>query len=168
MASELVVLGFEGEDTADGMLDNFRDMQTRGILKLDDAVVAARGRGSEVDIHQTDSRRGRFATAGAGAGVLAGWLIAGPLGGAAVGTVGAIVGGMRDRGIDDKFIREVSQSLGPDSSAIFLLISEADGPQVLEELKPFNAHVVHTTLNDEQERKLREAMAASNTGTPRI
>ena len=30
MASNLVVLSFEGADTARGMLDNIRDMQARG------------------------------------------------------------------------------------------------------------------------------------------
>ena len=158
MASQLVVLAFEGRETADGMLANFRDMQDRGILKLEDAIVATRGQADHIDIHPTDSRRGRYAAAGGGAGVLAGGLIAGPLGGAAVGTVGAIVGAMRDRGIEDKFVEEVSRSLQPESSAIFLLIEEADGPKVLEELEPFHAAVLHTTLTPEQERRLRDTL----------
>jgi uncharacterized membrane protein len=161
MASELVVLAFDGIDTADSMLDNFREMQERGIIKLEDAVVASRGQSVDLEIHQTDARRGRQATAGAGVGVLAGWLIAGPVGGAAAGSIGAIIGGMRDRGIDDHFVQEVSRSLKPESSAIFLLIEEADGPKVLEELKPFNAVVVHTTLTGEQERKLRDTLQSS-------
>lgn len=158
MASELVVLGFDGRDTADGVLDNFREMQERGIIRLQDVVVAKRGQSTNVDIHQTDARRGRYAAAGAGVGVLAGWLIGGPIGAAAVGTIGTIVGALRDRGIDDGFIQEVSESLKPESSAIFLLIQEADGPRVLEELKPFHAIVVHTTLTGEQERTLREGL----------
>ena len=122
-------------------------MQERGIVKLEDVVVAKRGQ-------STGAIRDRFPPwslrrRGAGAGVL-GWLIAGPLGGAAVGTIGTIVGAMRDRGIEDSFIREVSDSLKPGEQAIFLLIEEADGPKVLEELKPFNALVVHTTLSAEQ------------------
>jgi uncharacterized membrane protein len=42
MASQLVVLGFDGENTAEGMLDNFYDMQKRGVLQLEDAVIASR------------------------------------------------------------------------------------------------------------------------------
>ena len=41
MTSQLVVLGFDGEATAEGMLANFKDMQDRGILKLEDAVIDA-------------------------------------------------------------------------------------------------------------------------------
>ncbi len=156
MASQLVVLGFDGEETAGGMLVNFKDMQDRGIIKLEDAVVASRAPGTtEVRVQQTDARRGRHAAAGAGIGVLAGWLVGGPVGGAAIG---AIVGAMRDRGVDDAFIRQVSAQMKPDSSAIFLLVQEADGAKVLEELKPFKAQVLHTTLTDDQERTLRDAL----------
>ena len=65
-----------------------------------------------------------------GWGVLAGGPSGGPIGAAAVGAIGTIVGGLRDRGIDDGFIQEVSESLSEESSAIFLLIQEADGPRV--------------------------------------
>jgi uncharacterized membrane protein len=182
MASNLVVLSFEGVDTAQGMLDNVRDMQARGLLHLEDAVVAYRepqgprvafmqldnnlASGpspvqsqpglSETVIEQTDSRRKRYAAAGAGIGMLAGLLLGGPIGGAAVG---AIIGALKDRGIDDKFIRNVSDSLKPDSSAIFLLVKDVDAPKVREELRPFKATVVHTTLPPEAEKQLRDALA---------
>jgi uncharacterized membrane protein len=155
MASELVVLGFDGEGTAEGMLDNFKDMQARGLIQLEDAVVAARGQSTEVHVQQSDSRRGRYALAGGGIGLLAGFLIGGPIGGAAVG---AIIGALKDRGVDDGFVRQVGQLLKPDSSAIFLLVQDADGPKVIEELKPFKATVVHTTLTADQERVLRDTL----------
>jgi uncharacterized membrane protein len=184
MASRIVVLSFEGVGTAHGVLDNLRDMERRGLLKLDDAVIASRaprigggGDSSEnvvwleaaatasagptmaqvepVNIEQTDSRRGRTAAAGAGVGLLAGWLLGGPVGGAAVG---AVIGAMRDRGLNDRFVKSVSDRLRPDSSAVFLLVREADAPRVLEELRPFGARVEHTDLPPEQEEQLRRAL----------
>jgi uncharacterized membrane protein len=183
MASNLVVLSFEGASTAQGMLDNIRDMQARGILELEDAVVAYREpKAPKVEfeqldhnlapaatqmasqpginepvIEQTDSRRKRYAAAGAGVGLLVGVLLGGPIGGAVVGT---IIGALKDRGIDDKFIRSVSDSLTPDSSAIFLLVKEGgDAAKIEEELRPFKARVVHTTLAPEVEKQLRDALA---------
>jgi uncharacterized membrane protein len=38
-------------------------------------------------------------------------------------------------------------------------VRDADGPRVLEELKPFKATVVHTTLPPEAEKALRETLA---------
>src|SRR5262245_23524117 len=165
MASNLVVLSFEGADTAQGMLDNLRDMQARGLLELEDAVVAYREpdmpnvafKQLEPVIKQTDSRRKRYAAAGGGIGLLVGLLLGGPIGGAAVG---AIVGALKDRGIDDSFIHDVSNSLKPDSSAIFLLVKEGgDTEKIREELRPFKATVVHTTLAPEVEKQLRDTLA---------
>lgn len=182
MASNLVVLSFEGADTAQGMLENVRDMQARGLLQLEDAVVAYREPDApnvavkqldgdvatistlianqpalnEPVIEQTDSRRKRYAAAGGGVGLLVGLLLGGPIGGAAVG---AIIGALKDRGIDDKFIRNVSDTLKPDSSAIFLLVKEGgDAAKIREELRPFKATVVHTTLSPEVEKQLRDAL----------
>jgi uncharacterized membrane protein len=174
MASTIVVLAFEGSGTAEGMLENLRDMESRGLLKLEDAVVAWRGATasdaqisqasvvgiapatSGLQIDQTDSRRGRSALAGGGIGLLAGMLVGGPVGGLAVG---AIIGALRDRGLKDKDVQTLAERLGPDSSALFLLVKEADGPKVLEELRPFKATVVQTGLSDEAEQALRKALA---------
>jgi uncharacterized membrane protein len=155
MTSQLVVLGFQGEDTAEGVFNNLEDLQARGLLQLEDAVIVARGQASNIRVTQTDARRGRQAAAGAGIGLLAGWLVGGPIGGA---VVGSIIGSLRDRGVSDHFVDDVGHRLGSNSSAIFLLVQEADGPKVIEELKPFNATVLHTTLTDEQERTLRAGL----------
>jgi uncharacterized membrane protein len=175
MASRLVVLGFEGIDTASGVLANIRDMEKRGIIKLEDAVVAQRGwgddmnfmmlentvaeptekRDNDVKIIQSSARRSKSAAAGAGVGLLAGFLLGGPIGGLAVG---ALIGGLHDRGIDDKFVQDLGDRLKPGTSALFLLVKEADGEKVLKELAPFKAQVLHTTLTPEAEKKLRETL----------
>jgi uncharacterized membrane protein len=113
------------------------------------------GQSSEVQIKQTDSRHGRYAAAGAGVGALAGWLLGGPIGDAAVGS---IIGALRDRGVDDGFVNDVGRQLKADSSALFLLVKEADGAQAQEELRAFKADVLHTTLTAEQEHSLREGL----------
>ena len=42
MTSKLVALTFEGEHTAVGMLDTLKELQERGVLDLEDAVVISR------------------------------------------------------------------------------------------------------------------------------
>jgi uncharacterized membrane protein len=155
MTSQLVVLSFDGEETAEGVLDNLKDMQQRGLVQLEDAVIISRGQSANIDVKQTDARRGRSAAAGAGIGVFAGWLVGGPIGGA---VVGSIIGALRDRGVDDHFVDDIGRGLKANSSAIFLLVQSADAPKVIDELKPFKASVVHTSLTDEQERTLREGL----------
>ena len=186
MASDLVVFAFEGQFTAQNMLDDFEEMQQKGLVQIEDAVVASRAprideivvtmRSSEMGVDptpasvsltqlepavkQTRQKKSKYTWRGSGAGLLAGLLLGGPIVGLAAGAaVGAIIGSMKDYGIDDKFINEVSENLPPDSSALFLLGAGDDEEKFLAELKPYKARVIKTTLSDEQEQKLRNALS---------
>ena len=160
MESNIVVLGFEGESTAEGMLSNIMEMQERGLVTIDDAVVATRGPGTNVEVKQTRSVTGKYAVRGTGAGLLAGLLLGGPIGGLVAGAaIGAITGALKDQGIDDKFINEVSQALRPNSSALFLMGKAEDPDKFYEEMRPFKAIVATTTLSEEKEKRLKEALA---------
>jgi uncharacterized membrane protein len=160
MESNIVVLGFEGESTAEGMLSNIMEMQERGLVTIEDAVVATRGPGTNVEVKQTRSVTGKYAVRGTGAGLLAGLLLGGPIGGLVAGAaIGAITGALKDQGIDDKFINEVSQALRPNSSALFLMGKAEDPDKFYEEMRPFKAVVATTTLSEEKEKRLKEALA---------
>ncbi|MGD9091614.1 MAG: DUF1269 domain-containing protein [Anaerolineales bacterium] len=157
--ANIVALMFEGAETAESMLDNFMEMQTKGIIELEDAVVASRGPGSNVNFKQTHSITGKYTLRGSGVGLLAGLLLGGPIGGLVGGAaVGAIAGKMKDVGIDDDFIKNTSTALAPNTSAIFLMIKEANAEEVLAQLKPFKATVLTSTLTEEQEQVLRKTL----------
>lgn len=160
MESNIVVLGFEGESTAEGMLETLMEMQERGLVTIEDAVVATRGPGTNVEVKQTRSVTGKYAVRGTGAGLLAGLLLGGPIGGLVAGAaIGAITGALKDQGIDDKFIKEVSEALRPNSSALFLMGKAEDPDKFYEEMRPFKAIVATTTLSEEKEKRLKEALA---------
>jgi uncharacterized membrane protein len=160
MESRIIVLGFDNQYAADGMLEDLNRMQDEGLIELEDAVVATRGVGTRVEIKQTRSVTGKYAGRGTGIGLLAGLLVGGPVlglvGGAAVG---AVVGGLKDYGIDDHFIDEVSEWVAPNSSALFLLVKEAKAEEVLARLSPWKAKVLTTTLPEESEKRLQETLA---------
>lgn len=158
MDSHIVVLGFEGQYVAEGVLDMLRDMEERGLLEIEDAVIASRGpTGNEVEVTQTKTLTKKFALRGSGVGLLAGLLLGGPIGGLAAGAaLGGIAGKMKDYGIEDSFIKEITEGLRPDTSALFLMVKTDQGEKVLEELRPYKAFVASTTLPEEQERRLKE------------
>ncbi len=160
MESKIIVLGFEGQLTAEAILKDIVKMHEDGLIELEDAVVASRGSGTHVEIKQTHSETTKFALRGSGVGVLAGLLLGGPVLGLAGGAaIGAIAGSLKDYGVDDGFIREVSDGLLPKTSALFLMAKAENSEQTLERLKPIKAKVLSTTLPEEQEQKLREALA---------
>ena len=160
MEGNIIVLAFEGASTAENMLTNFEEMQEKGWLTIEDAALATCSPSRNVEIKQTQSLTGKYTARGGGIGLLAGLLLGGPIGGLVGGTiVGAIAGALKDYGIDDKFIQEITEALKPDSSALFLMGEAHEPESVLEELRPFKAVVASTTLAPEQENRLKKALA---------
>ena len=158
--SNVVALAFEGEETAKGMLNDILKLEEQGKIEVLDAVVASRGVGKNVNIKQTQSAKGKYAKRGTGIGFLAGLLLGGPILGAAGGAaVGAISGSMKDVGIDDNFIDQISAGLGQNSSAIFLMTQNADMDAIEKYLKPFKARVLSTTLDPEAEAKITKLLS---------
>jgi uncharacterized membrane protein len=65
-----------------------------------------------------------------------------------------------DIGVDDKFIKDVGDTIEPGHSALFLLVVSATGDKVMEQLEGTQATVLQTSLSKEAEAKLREHFAA--------
>jgi uncharacterized membrane protein len=126
-------------------------------------MIHTTGGNTELEIKQTIKQGGKFALGGGGIGLLAGMLLGGPIGGLLLGaTVGAISSALKDSGIDDSFIKEVSAGLEPGTSALFLMTSGGDEEKILGELRAHKATLLKTTLPAEQERRLREALSKSS------
>ena len=78
--------------------------------------------------------------------------------GLVAGAVGGAIGGkMTDIGIDDDFIKEVSNTIEPGHSALFLLVAEWTEDKVLSELSHFDATIIRTSLTEEEDAQLRES-----------
>jgi uncharacterized membrane protein len=160
MANNIVVLGFKNQYGAEAMLEDIQKWQEEGLIELEDAVIASSGPGGDIQIEQTHKQGGRFALRGGGAGLLAGLLLGGPILGLVGGmAAGGIAGALKDYGLDDTFVKEVSQWVQPETSALFLLVKEAKADEVLERLRSYGAVVLTTTLAPEQEKRLRQALA---------
>ena len=161
--SQLIALGFEGQTTADEMIDQALDWQARGMVNLDDVVVASRGQDNKVKIRQTKTQTAKTALKGGGIGLLAGILLGGPVGGLVVGAAaGAIAGKAKDIGIDDHIIKEVSDELRPDTSILFLLGNSPDPQRFFKELHTLDASIVTTSLSAEQRENLKKLLESES------
>lgn len=157
--TNVTVLAFDDMVGAEQMLENVQMWEEKGYFTVKDAVVVTRGGGSQdVQIKQTVKKAGKWSLGGGGIGLLAGFLLGGPVGGLIVGaTVGAITGALKDYGIDDGAIRDISEGLPQESSALFVMTipnEERDEEEFYAELKPFKAKIVSTTLSAEASEKL--------------
>ena len=71
---------------------------------------------------------------------------------------GAISGAMSDIGIDDKFMKDLSETLQPGNSALFILVRKATPDKVLDQLKGFGGTVLKTSLTADKEAQLQAAL----------
>jgi len=159
--SDLVVLAFDTETGAEQLRDDLIQLQKEHLIGLEDAAVAVRHQDGKVKIKQVTSLAGSGALGGAFWGMLIGLIFFVPVFGLLVGAAaGALVGKSQDIGVDDKFIKEVGNTLQPGNSALFLLVNKVVPDKVQETLKKYkNVKVLKTSLSKEQEEKLQHAFA---------
>lgn len=165
--STLVAVVFNDESTAFEMRGALTRMQKQYLLEMEDAVVVTRDPNGKTRLHQAYNLTGMGAASGAFWGMLIGMLFLNPFLGGLVGAgAGALSGKFRDIGIDDKMMKEVGQSLKPDTSALFVLLRKTTPDKVLEGLKQFTGkgRVFQSSLNKDDENALREVLEAPATG----
>jgi uncharacterized membrane protein len=159
--AELIVLSFDNEKGALDARDRLLEIRKRRMLQLSDAAVVVREQDGKVKVKQLTNLVGSGAVGGAFWGLLVGLLFAIPGLGLALGAAaGALHGVWSDYGVDDKFIKEVGDTIQPGHSALFLLAHRANLEPWLGELREFNPTVLQTTLSEEDEAKLRDAFGA--------
>jgi uncharacterized membrane protein len=151
---------FDDENEARGVADSLRNLEKAGRLSINDTAVVRRDQDGKIHVdNQVDSSVKGGAVAGGILGLLIGSILF-PIGGLVIGAAGgALIGKMLDTGIDKKFVKEVSESLQPGGSALFVTASGGDPAAVVAALRPFKGTVYHTTLSSEAEQSLRDALA---------
>jgi len=156
--SELIVFAFKDETGSAEMSAAIQDLQKQQLITLSDAATVIRKEDGKVKVKQANNLVGAGALGGAFWGMLIGLLFLAPWLGLAVGAVtGALAGKFTDYGIDDKFIKDVGETVEPGHSALFLLIADWTEDKVLDELKKYDPTVLRTSLSKEDEAKLRAA-----------
>jgi uncharacterized membrane protein len=182
----LVVLTFQGAKTAAAMYTQLQELEKKHDVSILDAIIVEVGAGAahgstpavepgsgqgvtpttspleeHVRVIQTHGKKGKYAAGGAGIGLLAGFLLGGPIGAAAVGaSLGAVTAAIKDFGIDDASVAAIQSRLQPDSSALLALGHVRDQEAYLASLRTFDPQVVSTTLTPEVEEELRKRLAA--------
>jgi uncharacterized membrane protein len=131
------------------------------LISLSDAAVVVRRQDGKVKVKQAVSLLEAGALGGAFWGMLIGLLFWAPWLGLAIGAAsGALGGALADTGVDDKFIKEVGNTIEPGHSALFLLLEDWTEDKVLDRISGFNAEVLQTSPSKEDEEKLKAAFGA--------
>ncbi|MBK8049648.1 MAG: DUF1269 domain-containing protein [Anaerolineales bacterium] len=156
--SELIVLVFKSPTGAQEALSTISDLQKQQLITVADAATVVREADGKPKIKQAHNLVGAGALGGAFWGMLIGLILLNPWLGLAIGAIsGAIAGKFSDIGIDDKFIKEVSESVSPGESALFMMVEQWTEDRVVQELQKLQPTVLRTNLSVEDEAKLKSA-----------
>jgi uncharacterized membrane protein len=160
--STLVAIAYPDAATADQVRNELVQLTKEHMLQLEDAVVVEHRADGKIKLHQAMSPSGAGAVGGAAWGGLIGLLFLAPLLGMAVGAAsGAVAGKMADVGVNDDFMKTLGAKLQPGAAAVIML-GKADAPdRVLERVGKFGGEVIQTSLDTEEEERLRAALGES-------
>ena len=156
--SSLVVITFDSEAEAAEVLQTIRGLEKQGVMRLADSAVVAKDASGKV--HVKNEVSGATETGAVAGAIVGGFLtfMFPPLGIAIGAASGAAIGAALQQGVDGSFVKDVSQSLEPGKSALFLEIAQGH-PSAIEALKPYKGTVFQTTLDPDVEDRLRRALA---------
>jgi uncharacterized membrane protein len=156
--ANLVAIAYDDVGQAQQVMGTVDELVQEHSLTLDDAVIVERRPSGKIKLHQP-SLAGRGAASGALWGGLIGLIFLMPLFGMAIGAAsGAAAGALSDYGIDDNFMKELGDKLPEGSAAVLVLVREATRDKVVPEISKYGGHLIQSSLSNEQETALQEAL----------
>jgi len=157
--SDLIVIGYEDEKTAETVLSDLLAMEKEYLVDLEDAAVVSRSQNGHLHVTTRESYLATGTLTGMFWGLLVGLIFLQPLAGAAIGGLaGLVAGGVGDLGMDEKFKHEVGSLVQPGKSALMAVVRKATPDKVLEELGKYGGTVLRTSLTHDDEDKLADAL----------
>jgi uncharacterized membrane protein len=158
--SDLVAVAYDDREAAEAMREELVGLAREHIISLDDAVVVTRADDGRVRLHQSRSPARAGAAGGALWGGLIGLLFLAPLLGMAMGAAaGGVSGKLTDLGIDDGFMTELGEHLPVGGAALIVLVRDSTPDKLLPRISGRGGTVLRTSLGDEAEERLRQALA---------
>jgi len=160
--STLIAIAYPDTDTAEAVRAELVQATKEHLVQLEDAVVVEHRPDGKIKLHQAMSPSGAGAAGGAAWGGLIGLLFLAPLFGMAIGAAtGALAGKAADVGVNDDFMKQLGAKVGPGGAALIVL-GRSDAPdKVLERVRPYGGDVIQTSLDAEEEERIRSALGGA-------
>jgi len=157
----ILAFNFAGQDTAKETVKEIRSSDALEGYKIAAEAIVEQDANGKVHFHES-GKGGVGAAIGAVGGGLLG-LIGGPTGVLAWAVGGAVVGGVAGkylgRPIARGDLKEIGESMSPDTSAFLLLLEDKDSEDVIKSLSGNSANVVTLTVGDELSGELAQYVA---------
>lgn len=157
--STLIAVAYPDAQTAEQVRAELMQATKEHLLTLEDAVVVEHRPDGKIKLHQAVSVGAAGAATGAMWGGLIGLLFLAPLFGMAIGAAtGGVAGKMTDVGVSDDFVKQLGAKIPPGGAALIVLGRTGARDKVIERVSPYGGEIIQTSLDDEDEARLRSAL----------
>lgn len=157
--STLIAVAYPDAQTAEQVRAELMQATKEHLLTLEDAVVVEHRPDGKIKLHQAVSVGAAGAATGAVWGGLIGLLFLAPLFGMAIGAAtGGVAGKMTDVGVSDDFVKQLGAKIPPGGAALIVLGRTGARDKVIERVSPYGGEIIQTSLDDEDEARLRSAL----------
>lgn len=171
---DLAVMEFKNRCDADAFLFALGELQEKAVIELEDSALFVKDRSGEGDVEHSRDFFAQLPTSGAlyfgFLGAVIGWILSGAhFGGAFLGlqvglvagfAFGTIAGWLSNTGVPDILIKKMGGEIEPGNVALFLSVrGSLTSDRVLEVVRRFGGHLLHTSLAPKEEALLKKALA---------
>jgi uncharacterized membrane protein len=168
--SDLIVIGYPEEETAEKVWNELVSLQEDFLVDLEDAAIIRRDQKGRLHVTTPAHHAVTWGTlSGLFWGVLIGLIFLWPLApvvGVAGGIMGAALGAAGNLGVKDEFRQRVQDMLQPGTSAITVIVRKVTPDKFIEALKPYGGTVLKTSLPHDAEQQLMKALHGDDPSAP--
>ena len=164
-SEHLWAVGYDDMERANRVRDEIIQLGwVKNSLILTDLAVVVRHLDGSFTLDREQFPTGANILGSSAVGFLAGLVLGVPIVGA---TIGALVGGAgtamsaMSAGIADDFVKDAQRFMKPGTSAIFVLDSGGDMPQILHAIRGLGGTVLKTNVDVERARLIQSTLAAT-------
>ena len=157
--ADLIAIAYPDETTALEAEQEAQRLAKDLIIQPDAIAAIVRDKEGKFKVTTNHHAVGAGATWGMFWGLLFGMLFFVPFFGMAIGAgFGALFGKLEKSGIDKEFQEQVRDKLAPGTSALFLVVEKVTPDKAVAALGKFGGAVIKSSLSEQAERELQEAL----------
>jgi uncharacterized membrane protein len=160
--AELIAVAYPDERRAEVVMEALKRLDhDDDLIDFKDVVALEKDADGKIGVKGPKSQTAVGAASGLALGALVGLVLFAPIAGAIFGAAaGALSGRLYGLQQIDDFVLEVREHMPPGSSVLLLLVNRAEPERILAELGKHGGKVIHTSLPDDAEARLRAALTS--------
>lgn len=157
--ADLIAIGYPDTTTAIHAEEEVQRLAKDLVIQPDAVAAIIRDQDGKIKTITNMHAVGAGSTWGMFWGFLFGLLFFVPFFGMAIGAgLGALMGKVTKSGIDKQFQDQVRDMLKPGTSALFMVVEQMTADKALAALSKFGGTVLKSSLSDDAEKELQDAL----------